>query len=47
MFSRFDAVCEHRHIFPILKIVESMVIVELCLGMMVLLVSVYVLDNPP
>ena len=47
IFYRFDAVYEHRHLFPILKIVEAVVIVELCLDMVVLLVRDYVIDNPP
>ena len=47
ILSRLDAICQNRYLFPILKIVEAMVIVELCLDMVVRLVSVYVLNNPP
>ena len=45
--TRPDAIGQHCYLFLILKIFEAVVIMELCLDMVVRLVSVYVLNNAP
>ena len=47
VLSRLDAIGHYPYRLPIFKIVEVVVIMELCLDMMVRLMSVYVLNNTP
>ena len=47
ILSRLDAIGQHCYLFLILKVIETVVIVEICLDMVMRLVGIDILKNPP
>ena len=47
ILSRLDAIGQHRYLFPILKVIETVVIMEIRLEMAMRIVGIDILNKPP